>query len=135
MDHHIQDSSQPHTAHKKFSPPKPHHQEVAALGSCWSSAEPQQSQLTRQLEGEIIVRKDLKPSFSFPSFSLQVRSFDSQVCRWGIDSVAQYTIQLDFRADGFSTDQKTPLISEPVKIVTDRAKGIIPQSRSLYRLP
>jgi len=115
MDHYAPEPSQPRTIHKVFSPPEPHHREVAAVGSCWFPVESQQSQSARQLEGEIIVRKDLKPSFTFPSFSLH------------------YTVQLYFHADGFSTNQTNPLISEPVKIVTDRTKGIIPQSRSPYR--
>lgn len=77
MDHHVPDSSQPYTVHKAISPPEPHHQDATVLGSCWFPIESQQSQFARQLEGEIIARKDLKPSFSFPSFSLQVRSFRS----------------------------------------------------------
>lgn len=134
MYHYIPDSLQPHTAHKVSSPPETHHQEVTALGSCWFPTESQQSQFARQLEGEVIVRKDVKPSFSFSSFSLQVRSIISQVQFREIDPFVQYTIQLNFHADGFSTNQKSPLISEPVKIVTDRAKGCTPQSRSPYRL-
>jgi len=71
MDHYVIDCLRPHTIHEVF---KPDHQEVAALGSCWFPTESQQSQPARQLEGEITVRKDLKPSFSFSSISLQVRS-------------------------------------------------------------
>ena len=85
MDHHVPDSSQPYTIHKNVLPPEPHHQEVTALGSCWFPTESQQSQFARQLEGEIIVRKDLKPSFSFPSFSLQVRSIISRIWLRKID--------------------------------------------------
>lgn len=134
MYHYIPDSLQPHTTHKVSSPPEIHHQEVTAFGSCWFPTESQQSQFERQLEGEVIVRKNLKPSFSFSSISLQVRSITSQVWFREVDPVAQYTIQLGFHADGFSTNQKSPLISEPVKVVTDRAKGYTPQSRSPNRL-
>lgn len=128
-------SLQARTVHKVVSSPDTQNQEVSALGSCWFPTEFQQSQFARQLEGEIIVRKDLKPSFSFSSISLQVRSIVSQIRFWEIDPVSQYTIRLDFHADGFSTTQKSPLISEPVRVVTDRAKGITPQSRSPYPLP
>jgi hypothetical protein len=128
-------SLQPHTIHKVFSPPDTHHQEITACGSCWFPIESQQSQFARQLEGEIIVRKDLKPSFSFSSISLQVRSVVSQMRFRETDPVAQYTVQLDFHADEFSTNHKSPLISEPVKIVTDRAAGFTPQSRSPYHPP
>jgi hypothetical protein len=87
MDHFVPDSLQPHAIHKAFSPPEAH-QEVTALGSCWFPTESQQSHFARQLEGEIIVRKDLKPSFSFSSISLQVRSIASQARLQEIDPVA-----------------------------------------------
>ncbi|CAG7852651.1 SubName: Full=Uncharacterized protein {ECO:0000313/EMBL:CCA72853.1} [Serendipita indica DSM 11827] len=116
----IESSSHPHTVHKLHKlQADGEHEEVAVQGSCWPSSSSGISSTTsnanqRHFDAEIIVRKDLKPSFSFPSLSLQ------------------YTIQLWFEAKGFAPLQKGPVYSEPVTIVTDRPRGPSPHS---LRLP
>ena len=52
------------------------------MGSCWPSSSSGVSSNPattnthqRHFDAEIIVRKDLKPSFSFPCLSLQVRQY------------------------------------------------------------
>lgn len=83
----------------------------------------------RHIEAEIMIRKDLKPSFTFPTLSLQVCVFIfiSEPCadRRG----PQYAVQLSFNAVGFTGAQDQVVFSEPVTIVTDRPRGPSPSSR------
>lgn len=88
----LETSTHPYTIHKIFkNDSETGAEEVVVTGSCWRSPSPDgtqqhqphqqyqhqqhqaSSQTRRHFEAEIVVRKDLKPSFSFPRFNLQVR--------------------------------------------------------------
>lgn len=66
----------PHTVHSIYKSDKEaDHEDVVVVGTCWRSSPGSgisQSQFQRHFDADILVRKDLKPSFSFPTISLQV---------------------------------------------------------------
>ncbi|KAG8756933.1 hypothetical protein FRC14_002528 [Serendipita sp. 396] len=70
-------SSHPHTVHRLYKADASNNEieEPVVIGSCWKSSGAQtgllQTSNRRHYEAELIIRKDLKPSFTFPSLSLQ----------------------------------------------------------------
>ncbi|KAG8821137.1 hypothetical protein FRB91_002573 [Serendipita sp. 411] len=112
-------SSHPHTVHRLYKADASNNEieEPVVIGSCWKSFSGAQTGLVqtsnrRHYEAELIIRKDLKPSFTFPSLSLQ------------------YNVQLLIEVTGFVPLQKQrPVFSEPVTIVTDRPRGPLPSSQ------
>ncbi|PVF93360.1 hypothetical protein CPB86DRAFT_829381 [Serendipita vermifera] len=115
--------SQPYTIHKIFkSDPETEFDEPVVVGTCTRSssanagnsggAVASPSVYRRHFEADLVVRKDLKPSFYFPSFSLQ------------------YSVQLILNVPGFSAAQNALVFSEPVTIVTDRPRGPSAYSRT-----
>ncbi|KAG8829207.1 hypothetical protein FRC17_006990 [Serendipita sp. 399] len=70
-------SSHPHTVHKVYKAESSNDfEEIVVTSSCWKSAPGPhlpvgQTSNMRHYDAELVVRKDLKPSFTFPSVSLQ----------------------------------------------------------------
>ncbi|KAI0749677.1 hypothetical protein C8Q80DRAFT_1163385 [Daedaleopsis nitida] len=79
----------------------------------WPSAEGAPEQGTRVLQGELEVKKSLKPGFVFPRFSVRYFLALSQ-----------------FEAPGFTpaSSSKEPLVLQPVTIVSANAAGVVPKS-------
>jgi len=71
-------SPQMHTVHLIYKhEADADYDEVVTHATCWGSTASEKATLAqrRYFEAEIVVRKDLKPSFTFPMFSLQVCKF------------------------------------------------------------
>lgn len=148
-------SSHPYTIHKLYKgDADTDTEEVVVTGSCWraSSTEGPQNQYQNQqtprlhrkhFEGEIMVRKDLKPSFQFPRLNLQVCEVSIDI-PWIINTdkkipgisificslCQQYFVQVSFQVPGFAPSVDEPSISEFVTIVTDKPKASMPQTRT-----
>lgn len=86
--------------------------------ACWWPSQTMTSTIhCRQLEGEIHLPKDLRPSSDMGHFSIT------------------YSVVLNpFNAPGFKSSSSTPLVCEPVEIATMHARGprAIPLSPPAY---
>ncbi|KAF9453506.1 hypothetical protein P691DRAFT_755560 [Macrolepiota fuliginosa MF-IS2] len=80
--------------------------EDIGTASWWPSQTMQSATYARQLEGEIRLPKDMRPSSDMGHFSIA------------------YSVALNpFKAAGFQTDSDTTLVCEPVEIATMHARG------------
>ncbi|OBZ62661.1 hypothetical protein A0H81_15025 [Grifola frondosa] len=79
----------------------------------WPSEEGAPEALRRTLQGELDVKKGLKPSFVFPKFSLRYM-----------------LVLLPFQAPGFSSASSAsePLLTEKIMITSVNAPGVVPRS-------
>ncbi|KAI0787529.1 hypothetical protein C8Q74DRAFT_1252361 [Fomes fomentarius] len=77
----------------------------------WPSDEGAPESGTRVLQGELEVKRSLRPGFVFPRFSVQ------------------YVLALSqFEAPGFAPASKEPLVHLPVTIASSNAAGVVPRS-------
>jgi hypothetical protein len=107
-------------------------QEPVARAVFWPSLEGAPEHGERVLQGELIIKKNLKPSFLFPRFCVRVcaHALNSGLPIYPLFS-SQYTLDLlPVEAAGFvpSLPAEEVLVSTKVTIVTANIPGMIPRS-------
>jgi hypothetical protein len=104
---------------------------VVGEARCWVVRLDGERNLRRTLQGEIIVPKDLFPSFRSPSIILQVFFYNSSSSEYNSPFSFKYTVLVSLDSPGFSfisRPSREPIIAVPVVITSNCAPGLKPVS-------